>query len=301
MKWAIVGSRGMLGKDLVAFLCEQGEQVKGFHRGNLDFSLDSKLLHHAFAGFDLVVNCVAYTKVDQAELEREEALFANATIPSILAGISEIVGSKLIHLSTDYVFDGKSEEPYLPEASRNPLSAYGETKAIGEDLVLAFGNTQVVRTSWLYGAQGNCFPKTIARKLLAGASLGVVDDQLGSPTHTKDLARFIFHLGASGAPGSLWHGVSSGSTSWFGFASEVARSLEKLARYGFLIDPEKKLWHSKINPTTTESYSMPAKRPVFSVMKPSLISGYQIPTWLDAWSAAEHLVLREFLEQPGTK
>lgn len=286
---------GMLGKDLVSLLTEQGEQVEGFHRGNLDLSRDSSALTPIFTSFDVIVNCVAYTKVDLAEANRDEAFFANALVPSLLARIADTVGAKLIHVSTDYVFDGSSTTPYSTNSPKNPQSVYGETKSVGEDLVLAFNNTNVVRTSWLYGAEGNCFPKTIARKLLAGDSLRVVDDQVGSPTHTKDLAEFIRKLGKSQAPEGSWHGVSSGSTSWFGFAQEIALALDLLGPRTQGDTAPMRFYAEQLSATTTDQYPTPAKRPANSVLEPSTIDGFEIPDWKWSWSEASELVLAELL------
>jgi dTDP-4-dehydrorhamnose reductase len=135
----------------------------------------------------------------------------------------------------------------------------------------------VVRTSWLYGANGKCFPKTISVKLLGGNSVSVTDDQLGSPTNTKDLAEFIYRLGNSSSNQKMFHGVSGGSTSWFGFARKIAAFLG--------VDPE------LVIATNTKNYQTPAIRPVNSVLEPSSIDGYQIPHWLEAWKSGASSVL----------
>ena len=295
MKWAVVGSLGMLGKDLTEFLAEQGEDVVGLHRENLDLAGDFAELIPWFASVNVIVNCVAYTKVDQAEIEREQAFFANALVPSLLAQIADSVGAKLIHISTDYVFDGNSDDPYQVDSPKNPLSVYGETKSIGEDLVLAFDNSQIVRTSWLYGAQANCFPRTIARKLLAGEALNVVEDQIGSPTHTKDLAEFIFRLGRSEALDSLWHGVGRGSTSWFGFASEIARTVDALAPRVRIEPGSDVSYRDQLKATSAAHYPTAAKRPANSVLVPSSIDGFEIPDWKQSWSSASKSVLADLL------
>ena len=295
MKWAVVGSLGMLGRDLLKFLTEIGEEAVGFHRGNMNLKGESAEVFAKFAGFDLIVNCVAYTKVDQAELERQEAFFANALFPSLLAQIADEVGAKLIHISTDYVFDGNFGTAYAPSSTKNPKSAYGETKSIGEDLVLAFANCQVVRTSWLYGAQGNSFPKAIATKLLAGESVSVVDDQIGSPTYTRDLAKFIYLLGKSETTDSILHGVSSGSTSWFGFAQEIASKLEQLSAKAKSETTQPDSFLGQLTATSTEMYVTAAKRPAYSVLIPSSVDGFAIPDWNQCWSTASDLVLADFI------
>lgn len=295
MKWAVVGSLGMLGKDLTDFLYERGEDVLGLHRGKLEFTDDFAELVPWFAGIEVIVNCVAYTKVDQAEIEREQAFFANALVPSLLAQIADSVGAKLIHISTDYVFDGKSSAPCQVDSPKNPLSVYGETKSIGEDLVLAFDNSQIVRTSWLYGAKGNCFPRAIASKLLAGGAINVVDDQIGTPTHTKDLAKFIHRLGRTSALGSIWHGVGSGSTSWFGFAQEIALTLDALAPRTSVDSSSATPYGDQLKATSAEQYATAARRPANSVLLPSSVDGFALPDWKQSWSRASKSVLADLL------
>lgn len=293
MKWAVVGSSGMLGKDLLEFLAEQGEEVVGLDRSNLNLTGDFAGMVPKFAGFEVIVNCVAYTNVDRAEIEREQAFFANALVPSLLAQIADTVGSKLIQISTDYVFDGQSDAPYKTDAPKKPRSAYGETKSIGEDLVLEFNKSQIVRTSWLYGAQGNCFPKTIARKLLAGEELRVVGDQIGSPTHTMDLAEFIFRLGKSENLEPIWHGVSSGSTSWFGFAQEIALALDRLLPTTNGQEVPSAVFEDKVIATKSDQSPSAALRPAYSVLLPSSIDGFAIPDWRMSWSRASRSVLAD--------
>ena len=295
MKWAVVGSLGMLGKELVRFLSERGEEVESFHRGNLELTQFSWDLVPRFAGINVIVNCVAYTKVDQAEVEREKAYFANAHVPSILAHVADSVGALLIHISSDYVFDGSSINPYTIDSLKNPRSFYGETKSIGEELVLAFDNSRVVRTSWLYGPGGDCFPQNIARKLLAGDSLKVVDDQMGSPTNTKDLAEFIFRLGRLKTEEAVWHGVSGGSTSWFGFAEEIAITLDFLRPMIKGDNSATNSYTRQISATSTDQYPTTARRPKNSVLEPSVIAGFEIPNWKWAWSRAAEFVLAQLL------
>lgn len=295
MKWAVVGSSGMLGKDLVDFLIEQEEEVIGFHRRNLDLTGNLEELEPRFLGFDIIVNCVGYTKVDQAEIEREQAAFANTVVPSRLAQIADSVRGRLIHISTDYVFDGESNTPYQVDSPKNPISFYGETKSNGEDLVLGFDSSQIVRTSWLYGAQGKCFPRTIARRLLAGEALSVVDDQIGSPTHTKDLAEFIYKLGKSEALDSIWHGVGGGSTSWFGLAREVALALDDLAANANQKTRPADSYENQLEATSSELFPAEAKRPAYSVLTPSSVDGFEIPDWKQSWFKSSKSILANLL------
>lgn len=277
MRWAVVGSRGMLGSDLVSYLESNGEDVTGFHRGNLDLSSQDSVASAGLADFDVVVNCVAYTKVDLAEDEPDAAFEANAAVPRRLAGALTGYPTKLIHISTDYVFDGKGETPYSPLDERSPLGVYGKTKAAGEDAVLeANPLAQLVRTSWLYGANGACFPKTIASKLLDSAELRVVDDQIGSPTHTLDLAEFIYRAVVSGDQRRILHGVSSGSCSWFEFAQAIRESVGGAGG---------------VSPVPSSEYLTKAPRPLYSVLEPSVVDSWQMADWRTCWERAADIVL----------
>ena len=269
----------MFGQDLVELLDSRGLPVRGFDRSNLDLEESPEKLASALVNSDVIVNAVAYTKVDLAENEPEFAHFANAVVPGKLARAADLVGARLIHISTDYVFDGTAKTPYQTYSEANPMSVYGKTKLLGEDAVLGFENTQVVRTSWLYGRQGKNFAKAIAGKLRQGQELRVVNDQIGSPTHTLDLAEFVIELGLGPVEERVLHGVSSGSTSWFGFAQEIARSLG--------VD------EALVLPTDTASYPTAAPRPAFSVLEPSVLPGYKMPNWSDAWQKADERVLSQ--------
>ena len=265
----------MLGSDLVEYLDSQGESVTGFHRNNLDLESEGPLA--ALFGFDVVVNCIAYTKVDLAEDEPEKAHLANVLIPARLARDLKDQPTRLIHISTDYVFDGNKGSPYLPNDKRSPLGVYGKTKAMGEELLLEeFSNTQVIRTSWLYGKHGKNFPKTIAAKLLAGEDVGVVSDQFGSPTHTLDLSEFIYRAGRAPMTDRILHGVSLGSASWFEFAQAIAASIGS---------------SGAVRAVSTSEYPTRAQRPENSTLEPSSVDGWQIGHWRDSWLSAATRVL----------
>lgn len=265
----------MLGSDLVEYLKSQGESVTSFHRGNLHLDGEDPLtvLH----GFDVVVNCIAYTKVDMAEDEPEKAHLANVLVPVKLAVALQDQPTRLIHISTDYVFDGKKGSPYLPEDKRTPIGVYGKTKAMGEELLLEeFSNTQVIRTSWLYGKNGKNFPKTIAAKLGAGEDVGVVSDQFGSPTHTLDLAEFIYRAGRAPMADRILHGVSTGSASWFDFAQAIAASIGS---------------SGVVRAVSTSEYPTRAQRPQNSTLRPSSVTGWHIGPWDAGWAKARGMVL----------
>ena len=268
---------GMLGSDLVDYFNSQGESVTEFHRANLvvDPTRSDPLVE--LHGFDVVVNCIAYTRVDLAEDEPEKAHVGNVLVPLKLAVALQDRPTRLIHISTDYVFDGNKGSAYLPRDKRSPIGVYGKTKAMGEALLLDdFPNTQVIRTSWLYGKYGRNFPKTIAAKLLAGEDVGVVSDQLGSPTHALDLAEFIYRAGKAPMTERILHGVSSGSASWYDFAVAIAAQI-----------PES----GTIRAVSTAHYPTRAVRPANSTLGPSSIDGWQIGQWEESWIRASKRIL----------
>jgi dTDP-4-dehydrorhamnose reductase len=277
----VLGASGMLGTDLCALLDSRGVAVSAPGRTELDL-LDADAVLDAVAGHDVVVNCAAWTAVDDAETHEAEAFDVNAVVPQLLAAAVERHGSRLVQVSTDYVFDGSASSPYDEETPLAPRSAYGRTKGAGEWAVRALApeRSLVVRTAWLYGAHGSCFPKTIARLAAERGSLSVVDDQVGQPTWTADVARVIVDLVAAGAPAGVYHATSSGSTSWCGFAREV------VAAAG--LDP------SIVSPTTTEAFPRPAPRPAYSVLGHRRLheAGVEpIADWQERWAEAAASVL----------
>jgi dTDP-4-dehydrorhamnose reductase len=279
MTWAVIGANGMLGTDLVEQLEEKGLLGGKFSRVNLDLKATSDEIAQNLDNNSIIVNAAAYTKVDLAESEPDAAYFANALIPEKLAKAASLIGARLIHVSTDYVFDGNSSQPYQPKDEPNPKSVYGKSKLAGERAVLEFENTQVVRTAWLYGFHGHNFPKTIARRLSSKATLSVVNDQVGSPTHALDLAKFIIAVGLNNNEQRVLHGVSTGSVSWFGFAQEVARTI------GADLD--------LISPIASVNYQTPASRPAYSLLSSSIIPGFKFDDWKTSWNQAASRVLNQ--------
>lgn len=280
VRWLVVGAAGMLGTDLVRVLQERGETVAGADRDTVDITR-AESAARAVREYDVVVNCAAYTAVDAAESDEPAAFAVNAVGPANLARACAAAGARLVQISTDYVFDGASAEPYPADAPVDPRSAYGRTKAAGEWAVQAAGaDALVVRTAWLYGAHGACFPRTIARVARERGALDVVADQVGQPTWTVDLAGLVVDLVAAGAPAGVYHGTSTGRTSWHGFARAT------VAAAG--MDPE------IVRPTTSESYARPAPRPAFSVLDHASVraAGVEpIGDWHDRWQAAAESVL----------
>lgn len=251
MTYLLTGANGMLANDLRQALA--GRTVTALGRDELDVT-DARVVHAAVAGHDVVLNCAAYTRVDDAEEHEEDAFAVNATGAANLAAASAEHGARLVHFSTDYVFDGTATTPYPEEAPRHPVSAYGRTKAEGERLVLERhpGGSFVVRIAWLYGAHGPNFAKTMLRLADSNETVSVVDDQRGQPTWTGDVARRVVALLDMDAAPGIYHATNAGETTWYGFAREVF-SLAGL-------DPD------RVKPTSSEQFVRPAPRPAYSVL-----------------------------------
>lgn len=280
MQWLVTGARGMLGQDLVAQLRGRGDDVTALDRAELDVT-DLAAVLEAVGGHDVVVNCAAWTAVDDAEAQEAAAFTVNAVGAANLARGAARHGARMVQVSTDYVFDGVATTPYAADAPVLPRSAYGRTKAAGEWAVRAEAPDHlVVRTAWLYGAGGACFPKTIARVARERGGLDVVDDQVGQPTWTADLSDLIVRLVVAQAPAGTYHGTSSGSTSWHGFAQAVVTAAG--------LDPD------IVKPTTSEGYVRPAPRPAYSVLGHDSLSAAHVEPigdWADRWRAAAGTVL----------
>lgn len=250
-KVAIAGASGMLGRDLCEVFSDLTPRCWGHH--DLDIT-DANQVSAAVAGMDVVVNAAAYTRVDQAEEEHTQAMAVNASGPQLLAEACREHGATLIHLSTDYVFRGDATTPYPEDAPRDPQSVYGKSKAGGEKALLDTypEGSVIIRTAWLYGQHGPSFPRTILTAANTRETLNVVDDQVGQPTWTKDLARQIRLLVDRGITSGIFHGTNAGHTSWWNFARDV------FAHAG--LDPE------RIHPTTSAEFVRPAPRPAWSVL-----------------------------------
>lgn len=265
----------MLGQDLCMALHAQGSAFRALRRPELDVSLSTEELAKLLEGSSVVVNCVAYTAVDQAENEPEEAFRINASFAGKLAAAAEVVGAHFVHISTDYVFSGANSETYRVTDEPSPQSVYGASKRAGEIEVMSKGTrASIFRTAWLYGRHGKSFPKTIIAKLSAGEGLRVVGDQIGSPTWTADLTNLILEHGRLNDWPSIVHATAAGSCSWYEFAQEIAITA------GF--DP------SRISPVSSDEYQTLAKRPPFSVLErePSQVPG--IGNWKERWKVASH-------------
>ena len=280
MRWLVAGAKGMLGTDLVALLEREGEDVVALDVPDIDIT-DAASLEATVRDVDVVVNVAAYTAVDKAEEDEGRAFTLNAVGPQLLARRAKAIGARLVHISTDYVLDGAGTEPYPEDAPIAPASAYGRTKAAGEWAVRAETDDYlIVRTAWLYGANGNCFPKTMARLAAEKDALQVVSDQVGQPTWTVDLADLILRLVRAQAPSGVYHGTSGGAVSWHGFTREIVKSVGK--------DP------SMVAETDSASFARPAPRPAYSVLGHRALEAAgvaPIGDWKDRWAAAAPTVL----------
>jgi len=253
MTWMVVGAGGMLGTELVRRLRGRGRDVVALTRADLDVR-DAAAVRDALRRHrpDAVVNCAAWTAVDDAEAHEDAALAVNGDAVRTLAAACGDVDATLVQISTDYVFDGRADRPYPEDAPPAPVSAYGRTKLAGERAVLDTGRGHVVRTAWLYGAHGPNFVRTMTRLAAERDTVEVVDDQRGQPTWTGDLAEQIIALVGADAPPGVYHGTNAGETTWYGLAREVFALLG--------LDPD------RVRPTTTDRFPRPAPRPAYSVL-----------------------------------
>jgi dTDP-4-dehydrorhamnose reductase len=264
--WLVTGATGMLGRDLTAVLASRGEQVTGLGRADLDITdgtaVAAAVQEHRPA---VVVNCAAWTAVDDAESHEAEALRINGDGPANLAAACAPLGATLVHVSTDYVFAGHASSPYAEDAPTGPRTAYGRTKLAGERAVLETlpGSSYVVRTAWLYGEHGSSFVRTMIRLARKGNPVTVVDDQAGQPTWTADLAEQVYALASSDAAAGIYHGTSSGDTTWFELAQEIFDL--------HAASPEGGAGRDLVSPTTSAAYAagatrQTAPRPAYSVL-----------------------------------
>jgi dTDP-4-dehydrorhamnose reductase len=221
----------------------------------------------------VIVNCAGYTAVDRAETEPDAAGRVNAAAPGTLAEEAARVGALLVHVSSDFVFDGKKREPYVETDPVNPLSAYAKSKEAGERLVRERAARHViVRTQWLYGPDGKHFPGTILRLCREGRPLRVVDDQIGAPTYAPDVARAIGRILDAGLTGTI-HVANKGQASWCGFARAI------LARAGE---------SAPVTPITSAEFNAPAIRPAYSVLRNAVLEatiGDDMRPWEEALAA----------------
>ncbi len=280
MKILLTGGSGQLAQELQPILLYSGEVI-AVDRARLDLS-QPETIRQAIAEIQphLVVNAGAYTAVDKAETEPELAQAVNGIAPGIIAEECEKLGATLIHISTDYVFDGSQGYPYRETDSTNPLGSYGKSKLAGEEAIRQAGNRHIIiRTAWVYGngGKGN-FVKTMLRLGKDREEIRVVADQIGSPTWTRDLAAAISQIIPQIQPEifGTYQYTNSGVCSWYDLAIAIFEEAEKL---GFPLKVQ------RVIPITTSEYPTPAKRPAFSVLAPVKISrilGTYPPYWRES-------------------
>jgi dTDP-4-dehydrorhamnose reductase len=283
MKVLIVGTEGQLSRSLLERgRSSAGIEVLAFGRPELDLEVPGSAARAISAvSYDVVINAAAYTAVDQAEDEPERALRINADAAGEIARVTHEVGARLVHISTDYVFDGLSLKPYDESAAPNPLSVYGRSKLEGEEQVRASNPAAaIVRTAWVYSPFGRNFVKTILAAAQTRDALTVVDDQRGSPSSALDLADGLLVLlrhwrsGEGAGLGETYHLAGTGFTSWFGFAQAI---IEECRKHG--------LSTTEVRPIRTGDWPTRAVRPPNSVLSSAKFArdfGFVMRPWRDS-------------------
>jgi dTDP-4-dehydrorhamnose reductase len=280
VKVLITGAGGQLGRALIA-VAPDDTTVRGVSRQQLDIA-DASAVESALREFrpDVIINAAGFTRVDDAETERAAAQRANATGPAVLAAAGRLLGVWLVQVSTDYVFDGAQSCPYSPAAPTNPLSVYGRTKLEGEQAVARElpAHSTVVRTSWLYAADGRNFLTTMLRLMKSRPQLTVVGDQIGAPTSVTGLAQVLWAFTRRRASG-VYHWCDSGVASWYDFAIAIA---EEAVSVGVLASSP------PIVPITSADYPTAARRPPCSILDKrdtERLLGIAAPHWRRALRA----------------
>jgi len=254
----VLGAAGQLGRACMD--CAPETMVaEGFSRGNCDVT-DDAVLRRVMDEINphVVINTAAHTAVDAAEDDPESADAVNANAPAMLGALCAQRGLRLVHISTDFVFDGRAHQPYAPAADPAPLGVYGASKWRGEQAVFASGASHaVVRTSWVYGPDGSNFVLTMLRLMREQGMVRVVNDQIGSPTSARGLAEICWLLALNGDARGVFHWSDTGAISWYDFACGIH---EEALALGLLSTP------AKIEPISTDAFPTKAQRPSYSVL-----------------------------------
>ena len=285
--WLIVGANGQLGRCLQDVLIHQNIKFLAASHHDLDVS-DASAVNNLVSthSFNTIVNCAAWTAVDDAEDHEFEALRINFNGPRNLAIAAKATAARLIHISTDYVFSGDASTPYKVNTPTNPLNAYGRTKLKGDEAVLEIGDGYfpVIRTAWLYSRYGKNFAKTMTSRAIQGLPVRVVDDQVGQPTMAGDLARLIVNVADEKESPSIIHGTNFGYATWFDFAREIYQRIDADV--------------SLVSPVASVEFPTKAKRPSYSVLDHSELNGtsvIEMRHWSDAL-ADEILAIRNMVQ-----
>jgi dTDP-4-dehydrorhamnose reductase len=276
MKILVTGANGQLGNELLE-LSRDYPHYEFLYTDEKELDITNETHIDEFFAEHIprvIINCAAFTAVDKAESEEDIAFLINSTAVGYLSKVSAKYGSLLIHISTDYVFDGKSSIPYSESSETNPVSAYGRTKYAGELAVHQFAaKAIIIRTSWLYSEFGNNFVKTITKYAKERGLLNIVYDQIGTPTYARDLAKTILEIIPSAVMASgveIFHFSNEGVASWYDFAKAIVD-------YSGI--------ECKINPINSKDYTQAATRPFYSVLDKSKIKerfSIEIPYWRDS-------------------
>jgi len=269
MKILVIGKNGQLGKSIHKVVSNSEQIDDDFvfvGRDELDLNKEKSIASYFNNNsFDVIVNCAAYTAVDQAESEQKAANQVNHLAVKQLAEIASKQKAKLVHISTDYVFDGKSEKSYIETDETNPINVYGKTKLAGETAIQKYMSTNavIIRASWVYSEYGNNFVDTMLRLGKQKNELTIVSDQIGSPTYATDLAKVILKViksksfQAKNNTTEVYHYSNKGEISWY----EFAKAIFKVANI-----------ECKVHPIATEQYPTPAKRPKNTLMSKGKIT-----------------------------
>ena len=285
MKTLITGANGQLGWELQRTRPD-GWQIIALNRTGLDIT-DSGAVAAVFQkhGPDLVINTAAYTAVDKAESEKDKAYEVNVRGAANIAKAAEHSGARLIHISTDFVFDGSKSRPYLPGDRPDPLSVYGSSKLQGEQAVLTetMGKALILRTGWVYSSHGSNFVKTMLKLMAERDGISIVADQVGTPTWARDLAKTIYRFANIRDMHGIYHWTDAGVASWYDFAVAIQEEAHRMKILQSLIP---------IIPIRTEDYPTAAKRPPYSVLD-------KTATWQTLGRTASHwrVSLRLMLEE----